>query len=294
MRIGLFDSGVGGLSVLRRLSGLRAAEFVYLADTARCPYGDRAPEEIISFAGQVVGWLRSQAVHAIIMACNTSAATAGPIVRGCAGLPVHDLIEPAARYLSGLSKKVAVLATASTVRSRAFSQAVARHNPSARVVEIACPELVPLIERGELRTAASKDALWRYVKDLEGEQVGAVVLGCTHYPFLSELLAGLLPAPVELVDPAEHLWRSFWGEAGDCAAGAMIDHEPTVFDRTKFFVTGSTDSFAQVAALCLGCKPFLVEHVAVEELAVAKPVEPVVREAIVSDVVSSVVTALQP
>lgn len=245
--IGLFDSGVGGLSVLRQLerkaltSG-KPYHFVYLGDTARCPYGNREPEEISLFVSQIVQWLNSHGPSSLVMACNTSAALAKSVAEATAGAPLFDLIGPTAKYVAQLGLKTGVLATASTIRSGAFRKAIHALNPDTEVVEIACPDLVPIIEQGLIDSPEATEALRKYAQQLKAQHVKVVIFGCTHYPFLGSLLAQLMPDTL-LVDPAEqlaeHVIRS------PQAAAAI--HAPT----RDVFVTGSVETFSRTASICL-------------------------------------------
>ena len=274
--IGLFDSGVGGLSVLRQLQRFSSAavpahklRFLYVGDTARCPYGNREPQEIRLYVSQIVDWLLGQGVSSIVMACNTSAALASSVARLRSSVPVFDLIGPTAQFLAQSARKVAVLATASTVRSQAFSRAIALVNRSIQVLEIACPELVPLVERGEILAAGTRDILWKYVRQVASEKVDAVVLGCTHYPFLIDLLRGMLAPPVLLVDPAERLLVSLADQVQlplHCQPGDASDRP---WEQTDLFVTGSPSHFLDTAQICLGRRPGTVYGIGVQELELA-------------------------
>jgi glutamate racemase len=245
--IGLFDSGVGGLSVLKQLetcaqrSG-RPYHFVYLGDTARCPYGNREPEEITLFVSQIVEWLSSHEPSSIVMACNTSAALAKSAAESRATAPLFDLIGPTADYVADLGLKTGVLATASTIRSGAFRKAINARNADIDVVEIACPDLVPIVEQGLLDTPETLEVLRKYAKQLKAQQVKVVILGCTHYPFLATQLAQLLPETL-LVDPAEQLAERVISPATSVAHS----HVPT----REVYVTGSPESFSRTASICL-------------------------------------------
>lgn len=287
--IGMFDSGVGGLSVLRKLERLNEhsdnkLKFLYVGDTARCPYGNRDQEEIILFAKQIVDWLIASGADRIVIACNTSAAMAGATVKLRAAVPVYDLINPTAEYLARRPGKVAVLATQSTVRTRAFSKAIGRLNNACEVVEIACPDLVPLVESGQMSSIAARNALWSYVKDFQASKVTSVVLGCTHYPFLCESLAHLLPPDIQLVDPAEQLLQAWTNAAplvkpDEAAAGKHGQN------AVAFHVTGSASAFASTASLCLGREIANVQTLPIEVLT-GLSAEPVVTAEPVSPAVS--------
>ena len=249
LRIGLFDSGAGGLSVLRQLvlSGVEAS-YVYIADAARCPYGNRSAEEITAFAEQSAKWLAESAVDRIVMACNTSAAIAGNSMRNRIPVPMYDLIRPAALHCAGY-KSVAILATSATCRSKAFSLAINAMNPAVAVSEIACPELVPLVEGGHLNDELADEAVQLCLRRLGAEKVDAVVLGCTHFPFLKEAFARQLGQGIALVDPAEHLRLELFNDGASVEAVSLPSD---LYKRCTFFTTGCPDSFARTAALCLG------------------------------------------
>lgn len=277
--IGLFDSGVGGLSVLRQLEKLPAApdgrqyRFVYVGDTARCPYGNRDAREVAQFVEEIIGWLLLHQADHIVMACNTSAALSLDHAKRVSPVPVHNLIFPTARHLASNYKKVGVLATYSTIKSRAFSRAVRALNPSVEVVEIACPDLVPLVESGFIAGEQTAHVLSKYANQLRKDAVEAVVLGCTHFPFLQNALSNLLPESVDLVDPARMLLGEFDSRIN--SSGDYDNFTPASPWRKKLFVTGDTRSFTEAAATCLGIGPqhwlesSTVAGVSLEELSVA-------------------------
>ena len=199
--VGLFDSGLGGLTVLRRLQERYPhSSCLYLGDTARVPYGQRSVAEIRAIAAEVVAWLRQQQVGVLVMACNTSNALALDVAVAGAGVPVVGLIDSVAAELD--SDCVGVLATPATVSSGAYRRAIHACHPHAQVLEVGCPAFVPLIEAGDLQDPALEREALAYLAPLLAVGVDTVVMGCTHYPMLRSLLAGLLPPHVRLVDPA--------------------------------------------------------------------------------------------
>ncbi|MFM7313733.1 MAG: glutamate racemase [Cyanobium sp.] len=257
--IGLFDSGLGGLTVLRQLLSRRPRQpCLYLGDTARLPYGQRSPEEIRAIAGEVVRWLHQQGVELLVMACNTTNALAFDIAVAEAGVPVVGLIDSAAAALN--SKRVGVLATSATVASGAYSRAIRANHPSARVVEVACPAFVPLIEAGQLHGPAIEEAALEYLRPLLQAGVESVVLGCTHYPLLAPLLERLLPKDVRLVDPAEataHRLVALLGALGDgpIPGQQRLPSLPEPLADCRFCVTGDALTFARAAAPLIGREP---------------------------------------
>ncbi len=258
-KIGLFDSGIGGLSVLRKLTNLSYGSadrrppgkpsnrgFVYLGDTARCPYGARPPAEINSFVTEIIDWLVRQDVDGILIACNTSTALALELARRVSPVPVFDIIQPTAQYVASLDKKIAVLSTTSTSTSRAYSIAIAAINPNIDVIEIGCPDLVPLVETGRIFDRSTKNALEPYVEASIGEGATALVLGCTHFPFLIQPLQELVGDRITIIDPAEVL-ADLLGTSSNSSIS-----DPNLTDECSIFVTGDYRQFEQAAALCLG------------------------------------------
>ena len=183
VRLGLFDSGVGGLTVLRRILERHGeVPCVYLGDTARVPYGNRTPQEIRSIASEVVGWLGLSGVSTVVMACNTTNALASDVAEASAGgVPVIGLIDAAASMVR--ESRVGVLATPATIRSSAYRLTIEAQRPGTLVVEQACPAFVPLIESGDLLSDDLRRIAVGYLEPLLEASVESIVLGCTHYPF---------------------------------------------------------------------------------------------------------------
>lgn len=209
-RIGVFDSGVGGLTVvgalLRRLPGARV---LYVADQAHVPYGGRPLAEIRGFATEISRFLAQEGCGAILMACNISSAVALDSVRhSLAPLPVWGMISAAARRaVRDRGGKIGVLATEGTVRSGAYTAAIWALDPTARVTEVACPRFVPLVESGCLEGEPAGTAAAEYLAPIVEAECSTVVLGCTHYPFLLPALrrAAGPESRLAFIDPAEEL-----------------------------------------------------------------------------------------
>ncbi len=285
--IGLFDSGVGGLSVLRALSQIdpdRSKRFVYLGDTARCPYGNRAHSEIATFVTEIVFWLATQKVDAVVMACNTSAAMARDVATSVTPLPVYDLIGSTAQYVADTKlKRIGVLATAGTVRSKAFSHAISRLNPHAEVVEVACPELVPIVEGGTADHPETIDVLNKLCRPLLDARVESVILGCTHFPFLEKQLQQVADGRFSLIDPAvllaEALTNPFESSTRtDATEERRILNVLTAaasdskWGSADIFTTGSSQQFEETARRALGYTVGTVCSISVEELQLTVPV----------------------
>ncbi|EGZ44394.1 glutamate racemase [Neisseria wadsworthii] len=203
--IGVFDSGVGGLTVVRALmERLPMENIVYFGDTARVPYGVKSRATIETFTAQIVDFLLQNEVKALVIACNTIAAVAGQRVRQMAGnMPVLDVITAGAEAALAVTKtnRIGVIATNTTVNSNAYARAIHSHNPQTRVQSQACPLFVPLVEEGWLDHEVTRLTAREYLKPLLAEDIDTLVLGCTHYPLLKPLLREEAPG-VTLVDSA--------------------------------------------------------------------------------------------
>lgn len=261
IRFGLFDSGVGGLSVFRRLHQLASVcpekqfEFVYVGDTARCPYGNRDGAEIQQFVEQIIAFLANKDVDHVVMACNTSAAVSLDHARKVSPVPVHDIISPAARYVATNFRRVGVMATQSTANSHAFAKRIQYHSRETSVFELGCPKLVPLVESGDLYSDNAKGVLFEYTNQMEEQGVEAIILGCTHFPFLRRAIRDLLPTSIALVDPAELLALQIAHDLGlNVPADLLNDAIPEIHchHSSTFYTTGSASVFANTAATCLG------------------------------------------
>jgi glutamate racemase len=256
--VGLFDSGLGGLTVLRQVLALYPhTPCLYLGDTARVPYGQRSTEEIRAIASEVVPWLRLQGVGVLVMACNTSNALALDVAVSEAGVPVVGLIDSVAAELG--SDRIGVLSTPATAASGAYRRAIHACRPSARVLEVGCPAFVPLIEAGDLEAPALREAAHRYLAPLLEAGVDTIVLGCTHYPLLRPLLAELLPPDVQLVDPALAAAQRLGPLLANLGDPPEVECEgdpiSPPMERSRYCVTGSAEAFADAAATWLGARP---------------------------------------
>ena len=250
--LGLFDSGLGGLTVLRSILRRHGSvPIVYLGDTARVPYGSRSPAEIRSIAAEVVAWLRCQQVSTVVMACNTTNALARDVAEGQAGVPVVGLIGAAAAMVR--ESRVGVLATPATVASGAYRASIEALKPGTLVVQQACPRFVPLIEHGDLFSDELRREAMQYLAPLLEASVEAVILGCTHYPLLEPLLRSLLPPDVRLIDPSVGVARQLDALLGPPGI-QQLDH-PLTLDGTRLCVTADPEGFARRATPWLGIRP---------------------------------------
>ena len=249
--IALFDSGVGGLTVLRAIYRHMPQESIlYFADTARLPYGTRSPETILQFVREIMDWLSTQRVKMVIMACNTSSALALEEVRAEYDLPILGLILPGARAAVKQGKNIGVIATPATVASNAYGQAVKEINATARVWQVGCPEFVPLIEGNHIHSVYTRQVAQKYLNPLITKGIDTLIYGCTHYRHLDGVLRSILPASVNIIDPAESIVVAAERELR--LMGLKNDRPPL---PTRFCVSGSARQFAELSQQWLGFCP---------------------------------------
>ncbi len=254
--IGVFDSGVGGLTVLQEVHRqLPNESVVYFGDTARLPYGKRSPAEIIEYVYEILRWMESEQVKMAIMACNTSSALALDVVRKDFDLPILGLILPGARAAVGKGKRIGVIATTATVKSEAYVRAICESDPQAQVFQVDCPEFVPLIESDRIQDPYTLQVAQQYLQPLIEANIDTLVLGCTHYPHLSGVLRQILPSHVALVNPASYVVRAASQELD--LMGLRCSDNLCGRAETRFFVSGDPDRFAQVSRRWLGKLPFV-------------------------------------
>lgn len=202
--IGVFDSGIGGLTVLRELAHQFPHEnFLYLGDTARLPYGSKSPQTIRKYSEQNIHFLKKQDVKAIVIACNTASSQVPE--REMMGLPVYNVIGPGAERALQLSqtKRIGVLGTRATINSQAYTQKIHEFDSQAHVYDQACPLFVPLAEEGWDSDPVTNLIVFRYLSPLLQNNIDALILGCTHYPLLKNSISRVTGSSIELVDSGE-------------------------------------------------------------------------------------------
>jgi len=205
--IGVFDSGIGGLTVAKALQDLLANEDIfYLGDTARVPYGNKSPETVERYAIELADVLTRENAKVIVVACNTVSSVAIPKLRKHVSVPVVGVIEPGAQAAIATTRNrhVGVIGTRATIRSGAYENALRALNTHARVTSLACPLLVPLIEEGLLNDDVTDRVVTRYLKPMIADGIDTLVLGCTHYPLLTDAIGRALGTDVKLVDSAQN------------------------------------------------------------------------------------------
>jgi glutamate racemase len=276
--IGIFDSGVGGLTVYRALHDrLPNERFVYLGDTARVPYGTKSLATVERYALENARFLEARGIKLLVVACNTASALALPAIREGVGVPVVGVIEPGARAAVERSegKRVGVVATEATVQSGAYRREIEKLAPSLEVVERACPLFVALAEEGWAESDVAREVAAEYLKDFQGGVVDALVLGCTHYPILRRVIQETIGEGVKLIDSGEAtaasveelIDRRNLRRKIDTATGKLFAERARarrLCDALDhFYVTDAADRFARVAERFLGSAPSVLEAVEV-------------------------------
>ncbi len=272
--IGIFDSGVGGLTVYRALhKQLPNERFVYLGDTARVPYGTKSLATVERYAIENAQFLATRGIKLLVVACNTASALALPKIREQIGIETIGVIEPGAEKAVALTRnksnpRIGVIATEATVQSRAYSEAIKKAAPNAEIVETACPLFVSLAEEGWTDEPETVSIARKYLEKTIEKNVDALVLGCTHYPILRDVIQTTVGKNVMLVDS---------GEACAEAVERLLNEKNLANDKPlqrmekrtlcddldHFYVTDAADRFARVAERFLGAKPAKLEAIEV-------------------------------
>jgi glutamate racemase len=256
--IAILDSGVGGLTVVREvMRQLPQEKIIYFGDTARTPYGPRETDEVILFTRQIVQFLIRFNPKMIVIACNTATALAIQEIRSMVSVPVLGVIHPGARAAikSTRSGKVGVIGTENTVKSGAYFHALRAISPTLEVVSYACPRLVPLVEKGMFRSEETRETVKQSLTPLRNSSIDCLILGCTHYPFLTDVISEVMGPEVSLINSAEETARevsTILYHRGQLAATESLPMH-------QLFCSGEAPTFQQIARQWLGdllkCSP---------------------------------------
>jgi glutamate racemase len=261
MKIGVFDSGFGGLTVLRALmQAMPAVDYVYLGDTARLPYGAKSRATVARYAASSAHFLAAQGAEFLVIACNTASALALDAIRDAVSVPVLGVVETGANAAAAHSRTrdVLVMATAATVESHAYASACA--DRGVRALEKACPLLVPLVEEGWIEHPVTAEVLRIYLSELQeqarvaGMQADTLVLGCTHYPLLRKQIEGGVPQSLRVIDSAEVTAAQVRAKLGPGNGEGSQG-------KTCFFATDSVKKFQSLGSRFLGTPMDKVELV---------------------------------
>lgn len=252
--IGIFDSGIGGLTVVRQIHRVLPNEsLIYLGDTARVPYGTKSPSTVIRFACEDTQFLLQQNVKAVVVACNTASAWALPALEQKFDVPIFGVIVPGACAALERSKRqrIGVIGTSATIRSHAYTKAILARCDTAQVFARACPLLVPLVEEGWVDHPVTGRVLREYLQPLLRERIDALVLGCTHYPLLKNAIRSVTNGKIALIDSAESC-AAYVKER--LAALKLLSANRRRRGTIQPFVTDEVERFDELAARFLGHK----------------------------------------
>ena len=241
--IGVFDSGIGGLTVVSELRrALPKERILYVGDTARVPYGGKSAETVTRYSREISDLLLAEGAKMIVVACNTASALAVPSLAPNYPVPIVGVLEPgaAAAVKATRSGRIGVIGTRATIASEAYTKAIQRRDPKLSVHAIACPLLVPLIEEGLLDDEITEAILRRYLMPMLAEGIDTLVLGCTHYPLLKGVIARICGPEVSLVDSAENCALAVKG---------LLDSDPAteLSPRLDILLTDSSEGFLRIA-----------------------------------------------
>lgn len=247
--IGIFDSGVGGLTVVREIMRqLPMERIVYFGDTARVPYGSKSRNTILRYSRQIIRFLKTQNVKAIVVACNTASALALPEIKKELDIPIIGVIKSGAKVAANTTKnfKVGIIGTEATVGSAIYSQTISAVNPQITVIGKACPLFVPLVEEGWTKDGITEQVAARYLATFKDSGIDTLILGCTHYPLLRSLIGRIMGADVTLVNPAYETAR---------ALKALLEKKQLCNpippqlqnDMYQFYVSDAADKFMSFA-----------------------------------------------
>jgi len=246
--IGIYDSGVGGLTVWLALRSLIKQDLIYYADAAHVPYGEKTREQILFYSHTIIKFLKEHQVRAVVAACNTSSALALPVLSLTAGIPLFGVIEPAVRegIAATRNKRVGLMATVGTVDSGSYQRLFRKHAPDVYLFAQKCPKLVPLVEAGKTDGAEVRRALEEYLEPLMEAGIDTLILGCTHYPFLLEPIRRITGPGVAIIDPAHQTAQDVWKW--------LQEHEytETANPRDMFWTSGAPQDFQAKASFFVG------------------------------------------
>ncbi len=248
--IGIFDSGIGGLTVFRAVRELLPNEsLIYLGDTARVPYGTKSAPTVTQYSTENTEFLLSKGVKAVVAACNTASAYAVPALQEMFKVPIIGVLEPGAAQAVAQSRsgRIGVIGTAGTVGSGAYEVALKRHSPDITVLSAPCPLFVPLVEEGWLDRPETESIAREYLQPLLAAEIDTLILGCTHYPLLMPVIQKVVGDDVQLIDSAH---------AAATALQELLEQQDLLNDVAKkgdqFYVTDSPDRFQRVGEIFLG------------------------------------------
>jgi len=258
--IGIFDSGVGGLTVYKTIRAhFPEEDLIYFGDTARVPYGPKSPNTIIEYSLQNARFLLHNQVKILIVACNTSSSVALPALNKITDIPIIDVIEPGSEQavLKTRNGRIGVIGTEGTIRSQAYTKAIKALNQDAHVFSKACPLFVPLAEEGWHENKVAQDIAFEYLNELIGKDIDTLVLGCTHYPLLKEVIQKVMGDKVTLVDSADAI--------ASYLSRLLPKEEDGILGKDEFYVSDNEQKFSLIAGRILDTEASYLKRVRLYE-----------------------------
>lgn len=249
--IGVFDSGMGGLTVVREIMNqLPNESIIYFGDTARVPYGPKSPDTVLRYSREITSYLRNEGVKVLVIACNTATAHALPALRREFDFPILGVIQPGARAAASATRnqRVGVIGTAGTIKSRAYEKEIRKLLPDVNLTAQACGLFVPLVEEGWLDTEPTRAIARNYLAPFVTAEVDTLVLGCTHYPLIKTVIGNVVGREVRLIDSAHETAR----EAGEVLRQHDLQNDTPHEARYRFIASDAPDTFLQMGQRFLG------------------------------------------
>jgi len=263
--IGVFDSGIGGLTVVREIMRQIPNEtIVYFGDTARVPYGSKSKQTIITYSRQIIKFLQTKNVKAIVIACNTASAFALETVAAEISIPIIGVVKPGAKVAAETTRNgnIGIIGTEGTINSGIYNSYLSKTNPSVKVYGKACPLFVPLVEEGWLDDPITVEVAKRYLKELQSYNIDTLVLGCTHYPLIRHTIGSIVGDKVALVNPAFETARTL----KEILESTGLESTVSAGEH-KFFVSDGAEKFKKFANTILPCEVVETKDVNIESFA---------------------------
>lgn len=267
--VGVFDSGVGGMTVVREIiRQIPDERIVYFGDTARVPYGSKSKETVLRYARQIMEFLKTQKVKAVVVACNTATVYALEEISREAEVPVIGVVEPGARVAAAATKngRIGVIGTEGTIKSGLYASYLKQLNPSLEVIGKACPLFVPLVEEGLWHDSVTDEIAGRYLQELKEKEIDTLIMGCTHYPLIRSTIKRTMGDGVSLVNPAYETavqlrrvleWEDLIRE----------EHSEDIASQYEFYVSDSPDKIQKFANSILSFEINQAHQINIEEYA---------------------------
>ena len=257
--IGIFDSGLGGLTVLKSLTKILPNEsFIYLGDTAHVPYGNKSDDTIIRYSNYILEFFLSKNTKAIVIACNTASAIACNELRNNYNIPIFDVVTPSVEYSNKISvtRHIGVIGTNSTINSKAYTREFENIKSDCSITEISCPLFVPIIEEDWSQTTIAKDIAFKYLQPFNKTKIDTLILGCTHYPIMSNIIQNVINNNIQLV---------FSGQTVGEKLFSYLEMYKNQNNQNKsdvcFYLTDFPQKFDKIGSQFLGQKLSTVKHI---------------------------------